>query len=196
MDRQSENFSIHSGIDNVKAILFWSACGLCVFTYVIMGLSSFGYFQEGIAGLVLGTFVARAGYVLLIAFLLRFCFKNIKTKRGKTMWGIFCVIGVLASFLMFRSPVLDVQYLNDCKTIELENAYMSSDSHRKFGHYYKLTGYDAAGKKQIFYVNKKRYKTENKLLEEKNGIVTIKCLPYTEIIMDLEYGKQTGGDER
>ncbi len=45
-------------------------------------------------------------------------------------------------------------------------------------------------------MNKKRYKTEKKLLEEKNGIVTIKCLPYTEIIMDLEYGKQTGGDER
>ena len=50
-----------------------------------------------------------------------------------------------------------------------------------------LCGNDKNGKQYSFDINKKRYRSENNLLEETEQTVTVTYLPHTEIILDIEY---------
>lgn len=93
---------------------------------------------------------------------------------------------LLIVFFTFRNPVSDLWYLDNPKTIQLENAYMTVNRGDK-RHFYHLCGNDKDGKQYSFDINKKRYRSENNLLEETEQTVTVTYLPHTEIILDIEY---------
>ena len=61
---------------------------------------------------------------------------------------------LLIVFFTFRNPVSDLWYLNNPKTIQLENAYMTVNRGGK-RNFYHLCGNDKNGKQYSFDINKK-----------------------------------------
>ena len=165
-------------------LMFGSIITLVVLSFGAAVMSSYGRFQEGLSGLLIGTFLTRIAYCLCMLSIPVILYK--KVVKNKILRGGLIFVVLLIVFFTFRNPVSDLWYLNNPKTIQLENAYMTVHRGGK-RNFYHLCGNDKNGKQYSFDINKKRYRSENNLLEETEQTVTVTYLPHTEIILDIEY---------
>lgn len=165
-------------------LMFGSIIMLVVLSFFAAVMSSYGRFQEGISGLLIGTFLTRIAYCLCMLPIPVILYKKVVKNKILRVGLIFAVL--LIVFFTFRNPVSDLWCLGNPKTIRLENAYMTINHGGKRNFYY-LYGNDKNGKQYSFDINKKRYGSEKNLLEETEQTVTVTYLPHTEIILDIDY---------
>lgn len=182
------NISVSPARDKFNTVLlvfmFGSIIMLVVLSFLVTEMSSHGHFQEGMSGLFIGTFLSRITYSLCMIPIPVILYKKVvknKILRGGLIFAVLLIV-----FFTFRNPVSDLWYLDNPKTIQLENAYMTVN-HGGKRNFYHLCGNDKNGKEYSFDINKKRYRSENNLLEETKQTVTVTYLPHTEIILDIDY---------
>ena len=182
------NIPVSPARDKFNTILlvfmFVSIITLVVLSFGAAVMSSYGRFQEGLSGLLFGTFLTRIAYCLCMLPIPVILYK--KVVKNKILRGGFIFAMLLVVFFTFRNPVSDLWYLDNPKTIQLENAYMTVN-HGGKRNFYHLCGNDKNGKQYSFDINNKRYRSENNLLEETEQTVTVTYLPHTEIILAIDY---------
>ena len=124
-------------------LMFGSIITLVVLSFGAAVMSSYGRFQEGLSGLLIGTFLTRIAYCLCMLSIPVILYK--KVVKNKILRGGLIFVVLLIVFFTFRNPVSDLWYLNNPKTIQLENAYMTVNRGGK-RNFYHLCGNDKNGK--------------------------------------------------
>lgn len=90
-------------------LMFGSIITLVVLSFGAAVMSSYGRFQEGLSGLLIGTFLTRIAYCLCMLPIPVILYK--KVVKNKILRGGLIFVVLLIVFFTFRNPVSDLWYL-------------------------------------------------------------------------------------
>ena len=109
-------------------LMFGSIITLVVLSFLAAVMSSYGRFQEGMSGLLIGTFLTRIAYCLCMLSIPVILYK--KVVKNKILRGGLIFVVLLIVFFTFRNPV-SVTYLPHTEII-LDIEYKILKTHKKY----------------------------------------------------------------
>lgn len=170
----------------VFLILFIS---LGIISLYVMMNHSIGNYQEGIEGF-LSEIVFRFFISLIICTTLFATYFFRERDQASIIWWICLVFSILGIFLLLKAPILDLEYLDNPKSIKLDYVSLEKDYNYEYSVQYNLIGYTKNGEIKIFDINGETYDREKeKWGPYDNVLANIKYLPHTGVLIKLDTNK-------
>lgn len=107
--------------------------------YLILENSN-GYYREGLIGLICDA-ILRVFISLIICTTLFATYFFRERDRASIIWWICLVFSVLGIYLLLKAPILDLEYLDNPKSIKLDYVSFEGDYNNEYSVKYHLIGY-------------------------------------------------------
>ena len=148
-----------------------------------------GYYREGLIGLICDA-ILRVFISLIICTTLFATYFFRERDRASIIWWICLVFSILGIYLLLKAPILDLEYLDNPKSIKLDYVSFEGDYNNEYSVKYHLIGYTKNGEIKIFDINGETYDREKeKWGPYDNVLADIKYLPHTEVLIKLDTEK-------
>lgn len=174
---------------NFFIIIFILLGVIGIISFYLILKNADGYYREGLIGFICDA-ILRVFISLIICTTLFATFIFRESDRVHIIWWAFLVLSIIGIFILLKSPILDLSYLDNPKTIKLEYVSFEKDNNYEYSVKHKLIGSTENGEIKIFDINGETYDREKeKWGPYDNVLANIKYLPHTGVLIKLDTNK-------
>lgn len=160
-----------------------------IISFYLILKNAIGYYREGFIGFISDA-ILRVFISLIICTTLFATYFFRERDRASIIWWICLVFSILGIFILLKAPILDLEYLDNPKSIKLDYVSLEKDYNYEYSVQYNLIGYTKNGDIKIFDINGETYDREKeKWGPYDNVLANIKYLPHTGVLIKLDTNK-------